>query len=134
MSSQKNLMPRSKKTLGKGAKVSVLYQYLHPAKYLSENVINPSNDLRINGLIVDWLEEIKVSHKKQLCIVFHHDSYKNNDGSYVKRHCVKRWASSIEEEGPLDYFFTEREDNAEVQMEQQLVQADLPPTMLEAGI
>jgi len=112
----------------------VLLQYLHPFQYIISHFVNATNDPCIEGLNADRLEEKTVSGKKQLYVIFCHENFKNNDGTYVELHAIQRWATKILEEGPSDYFFSKAQETVVQEEQQPVVQDELPAPLVKAGV
>jgi len=106
-------MPRRKKQLGKGARVSVLFRYLHPAEYLQNKVQNARGDMRIDDFVVDRLEQRVISHKQQLAVVLHHANFKDDNEQFVDIFVCQRWCR-ITAEGDPDLFFNNNNEEADV--------------------
>ena len=74
-----------KKRLGKDAKVSVLFGYLHPPRLISSTLPNIEINHRLEDCIVVRMVVKKVNWCDQLVVVLKHDSFKTHDGHI---HCT----------------------------------------------
>lgn len=95
---------RTKKRLGKDAKVSVLARYLHPSRLISSTLPNIENNYRLEDCIVVRMVMKKVNRRDQLVVVMKHDSFKTHDGAYEDIYTVPRWCK-VTEEGPSEAYF-----------------------------
>ncbi len=66
----------------------------------------------------------------QLIVTFHHDNFKDDNGSYLKLYAVKRWAK-VTSEGPPEFFFTVLQGQ-EVAEAQPAAEVPLPMVILDA--
>ena len=76
-------MPK-KLRLGIGAQCTVKVRYLHPAKLVSETIINSTAHTEVTALLVIREESRKVNKKEQRVIVFRHDTFET-----AEIYCVK---------------------------------------------
>ena len=95
---------RTKKRLGKDAKVSVLSRYLHPSRLISSTLPNKETNHRLEDCIVVRMVVKKVNRRDQLVVVMKHDSFKTHDGAYEDIYTVPRWCK-VMEEGPSEAYF-----------------------------
>jgi hypothetical protein len=87
------------KRQGIGAKCTVLKKNLHPKKRINERYINFAKESRLEGLVAIRQEKKKIRGKDQLCIVFHHEDFPNEEV-----YCATRWAK-VTQEGPDNCYF-----------------------------
>ena len=97
-------MPRSAKTMGRDAIVSVLAKFIHPSEHIRKAYPNANAQLRIDGLLVLRMESKKVSRRNQLCVIFVSQFIKDSSGNHIELYCVKRYAR-VESEGSSEFFF-----------------------------
>ena len=92
------------KGLGRDALVSVLGQFIHPSEEYRKRNPNATRDRRLQNCKVIRQEFKHVNRRNQLCVILHHNNYKNEDGSYIELHAAKRYCK-VTQEGHTDYFF-----------------------------
>ena len=97
-------MPRSAKTMGRDAIVSVMAKYIHPSEHIRKAYPNANAQLRIDGLLVLRMESKKVSRRNQLCVIFVSQLIKDSSGNNIELYCVKRYAR-VECKGLSKFFF-----------------------------
>ena len=91
---------------GKGAIVSALSRLIHPSEHIRNKFPNPVHGHQLAGCVTLRQEVKKVNHKDQLCLIVHHDDFKNDD-DFIELHAVvKHW--KVEVEGDPDLCFTAR--------------------------
>ena len=88
-----------KKTLGVGAKFSVLKQYLHLSSNIAGKYSNMLHQDRLDGLLVTGSGEKVINRNKKLVILFCHNDFENK----VLYFCPK--FAKVVVEGPLHQFF-----------------------------
>jgi len=86
--------------LGEGAKVSMLYRYVHPSKVVRESFPNILFHDRLPNCTVLRQEMKKISRRQQLAVVFTCPYF----GADIELYCVRRWLT-IHSEGPEDKLF-----------------------------
>ena len=90
----------------KGAIVSALSRFIHPSEHIKNKFPNPVHSHQLLGCFTLRQEVKKVNHKDQLCLVVHHDDFKN-DVDFIEWHeVVKHW--KVEVEGDPDLCFADR--------------------------
>lgn len=122
-------MPKNKLIVGKDARTSIPLKYLHPSKLVSETIINPTNNQRLDNCLVVRRADFKIRGNVRSCIVVHHESFKNDDG-FVDLYCAEKWCR-VTEEGPSELFFNVQqaaEQTGVVEAEEQM-----PAVVLEAA-
>ena len=90
--------------IGVGAICSVLTKFLCPKKEVRTFYQNYTSRCKVTDLIVIGREVKKVSKKKQMCILFRHNSFEN-----FTLYCVKCWVQVISEGDPSQFFNVPRE-------------------------
>ena len=91
----------ARKKLGVGAVCRCPVKYLHPQKDVQEKVIKATRQTKVSGLIVLRQEIKRVNRRQQMCVVFRH-----NDWPDQELYTVKRWAKSgVVEEGDPEKLF-----------------------------
>ena len=90
-------MARTKKRIGIGAECSVLVKFLHPRKKVVAQMPNAGHHERLSGLLSIRREMKQVNQKKQMCIVFRHDSFPDQE-----LHAVTRYAK-VDKEGAEEH-------------------------------
>jgi hypothetical protein len=88
-----------KLNLGIGAECKVLLKFLHPRKLINDLVINPTNNQRLERLLVIRQERKTVNRKEQLCVVFRHDSCEGKELYVVAKYAL------VTLEGAPEHFF-----------------------------
>ena len=78
---------------GIGAKCSTLIKFLHPSKLITDTLINTPSSKRLKDLVAVRREVKRVNRREQECIVFHHDTFPNQEIYCVEKFC------KVEEEG-----------------------------------
>jgi len=99
------IMAPQQLTLGKDAVVAIDLRYIHPSELIRNKFPNRQQGDRLENCRVTGLESLKVNKKEQLVVTFHHDDFKDDNGSFSKLYAVKRWAK-VTSEGPPEFFFT----------------------------
>jgi hypothetical protein len=97
-------MPRKKKTMGKGAVVSVRIDRLHPSELIRAKWPNPVRHFSIGDLVVLRQEIKKISKKDQMAIIMTHNDFRA-DGESIELYAHSRFCTIIREGDP-DLFFT----------------------------
>jgi len=98
-------MPRKQsKRLGVGAECSVLVKFIHPSRLVSQTIINPKNNQRLERLLAIREEKKKVHGKEMSCIIFRHDDFEN-----IELYCIRRWVK-VDKEGPETQFFEDPQE------------------------
>jgi len=98
-------MAPQKKMLGKDAIVLVLLKYVHPSEHIRYKYINPLPNQVLQNCRVLCQEVKKIHGRNQLSIVVHHPKFMDGD-SPIELYATKQWFK-IQEEGPVDFFFTQ---------------------------
>lgn len=96
--------------LGKGAVVSCLINKLHPKKLIHDKYLNIVANARLTGGVVLRQEVKKVCRVDQLCTVFTHEDFPNEE-----LHVVARWAK-VDKEGPESELFNPLTDGVAVEV------------------
>ena len=89
------------KNLGIGAVCLAPLKCMKPSQVLETRVLNARAGERLTGLLAIRKEVERLNRKDQVCIVFRHPDYENQE-----LHCHIRWAR-VETEGPEAQFFGE---------------------------
>ena len=89
----------TKKRLGTGAQCEALIRMLHPAKTISEVLINRAGNERLTGLIAIGREMKRVNRREQICVTFRHDSFPNET-----LYCAVRFCKVVTEGDPVNFF------------------------------
>ena len=86
---------------GIGAECSVMVRFLHPAKRVSKVLTNRTANDRLTDLLAIRREEKRVKSRTQLCVVFRHDLFPNEEVYCVVRFCKVLKEGSSEDVFPL---------------------------------
>ena len=98
------MLQRTKKKKGKGAKVSILAQYLHPLRLISTTLSIIESNHRLEGRTVIGLSLKKVNRRNQIVVVMKHDGFITHDGASEEIYSIPRWCK-VTEEVPTDNYF-----------------------------
>ena len=85
--------------LGIGAHAMVFMRYLHPKKFISETYVNATHNKKVEGLMVNGRDRIKVSGRVQNVVYFLHKDF---DDTCLN--CTPQWVM-ITKEVPEDHLF-----------------------------
>jgi hypothetical protein len=123
-------MPRIKKTMGRGAVVTILARLLHPRRLIQDTFRNMNKNKRLDGLMVLRLEVKKVGKKNIECVAVQSDEFKSGD-THIELHAATKHYKVVIE-GPSEDFFVSEEDN-EANTEVVAAQGDdlLPAAVIE---
>ena len=104
-------MAPKKKTMGKGAVVSVPSSKLHPSEHIRNMYPNPPKNHRVEDMVVLRQEIKKINRRDQLAIVLRHQAFQV-DGENIELHTTQRFCR-VMVEGDPDFFFTSDEPREE---------------------
>ena len=91
---------------GKGGIVLALSRFTHPSEHIRNKFPNPVHGHQLAGCVTLRQEVKKVNHKDQLCLIVHHDDFRNDDDFIYLHAVVKQW--TVQVEGDHDLCFTAR--------------------------
>ena len=113
----------TKKRLGIGATVSFPTKFIHPHHRRDDYVSNyggvSSDDHRLTNAIVVRQEMKLINHKSKMCVIVHHDDFKDNNGKYHRLWCAISHVQ-VDKEGDPEKFFDTPDDTAGGSTEKQL--------------
>merc|ERR1711915_202618 len=92
------------KRLGIGATVSFQCKFIHPHRHRDAKFPNPDKAQRLTGAIVVQQKTKRINHKPTVCVIVHHDDFKDEEGNYHDLYCNENHVK-VEKEGPSDKFF-----------------------------
>jgi len=93
-----------KQHLGIGAVVSFPVKFLHPHHHRDGHFPNLEDGHRLTDAVVVRREVKLINHKETLCVVVHHDDFKDEEGRYHRLWCAESHIR-VEKEGQPEKFF-----------------------------
>ena len=84
---------------GVGAVCRAFVKYMHPSELMRNKFVNITAQLKISDLIAIRQEVRRVRRKEQMCIIFRHPYWENQE-----IYCCKRWVRVLQE-GHQDHLF-----------------------------
>jgi hypothetical protein len=97
-------MTATKKRLGLGAVVSFPTKFLHPHHHRDGHFPSVNDDHRLTDAIVVRREMKMVNHKSTMCVIVHHNDFKDDTGRYHRLWCAESHVK-VETEGDPEKFF-----------------------------
>ena len=92
-------MPSNSKQAGVGAVCTALSRFIHPSKCINDVLKNRAHNHRLTDLLAVRKELKKVNRKMQMCIIFRHDMFPNEE-----LHCCVRYCRVVKEGACEDFF------------------------------
>ena len=97
-------MSNERQRLGIGAVVSFQCKFIHPHRLRDKKFPNPSVGQRLGDAHVVRRALKKIKHSPVVCVVIHHDDFKDNEGRPQEIWCSERHVR-VEKEGDPDLLF-----------------------------